>query len=133
MGPLKNAYLLAGTLVSVVMLVLVLYLLPLQRLFHTESLGGEWLFVALLACGPLRAIEAAKSVGLSPRYPLDGFGQGLAPCLLKQVAGCPRHDRTEQSLVVGVGCEHYHLGLRVGLADLPAGLDAVAVGQADIP
>ncbi|MBI4301693.1 MAG: cation-translocating P-type ATPase [Chloroflexi bacterium] len=61
LGPLKNLYLLAGTIISFGLLVGVLYVPFLQEAFHTESLGlSEWLAVVSLGSFPMIGIESMK-------------------------------------------------------------------------
>lgn len=61
MGPFTNLYLVGGVLISFGLLLLVLYVPPLQEAFHTEVLGlREWVAVVGLASVPLLAIEGMK-------------------------------------------------------------------------
>jgi Ca2+-transporting ATPase len=64
LGVFKNPHLWAATLACLGLLVMVIYVGPLQDAFHTESLGlREWAGAFALGCIPLLAIEAFK---LSP-------------------------------------------------------------------
>lgn len=66
-GIFSNLWLIAATLVSLVVLVAVLYVPPLQDAFHSTSLGwGEWLAVAVVSIGRLAVIEGMKII----RWPL---------------------------------------------------------------
>lgn len=61
MGPFTNPYLIAGVLISLGLLLLVLYVPPLQEAFRTEVLGPrEWLAGTGLGCIPLLVIEGMK-------------------------------------------------------------------------
>jgi Ca2+-transporting ATPase len=61
LGVLKNMYLWAATIGCLGLLVLVVYVGPLQGAFHTESLGlREWLGIAGFGCVPFLVIEAFK-------------------------------------------------------------------------
>lgn len=63
LGPLRNVHLVGGTIISFGMLLLVLYVPPLQEAFHTEVLGlREWLAVAGLGCLPLVVVEGMKAI-----------------------------------------------------------------------
>jgi Ca2+-transporting ATPase len=64
LGAFKNLHLWAATIACLGLLVLVVYVGPLQDAFHTEPLGlREWAGVAAFGCVPFLAIEAFK---LSP-------------------------------------------------------------------
>ena len=64
LGLFKNLYLWAATIASFGLLVLVIYIGPLQDAFHTEPLGlREWAAVFGFGCIPFLVIEALK---LSP-------------------------------------------------------------------
>jgi magnesium-transporting ATPase (P-type) len=61
LGLLKNVYLWAATIVCLGLLVLVVYVGPLQDAFHTEPFGlREWLAVGGFGCVPFLVIEAFK-------------------------------------------------------------------------
>jgi hypothetical protein len=62
-------------------------------------------------------------------YPVHRVDQVGAADLLEHVPGCPRHDRGEQCLVVVVGGQDQARDGGQGGPDLPADLDAAAVGQ----
>jgi Ca2+-transporting ATPase len=63
-GPLKNLYLVAATLLGFGLQLAVVYLPPLQEAFHTEGLGlREWLAVAIMGGFRLLVVEGLK---LSP-------------------------------------------------------------------
>ena len=69
---------------------------------------------------------------LAPADPADAVHQVRTPDLLEDVAGRAGHDRAEQRLVIRERREHEALDLGVGGPDLPAHLDAVAVGETHV-
>jgi two-component system, NarL family, sensor histidine kinase DevS len=70
-------------------------------------------------------IEQRLTLGNEP-YCLDDV---IALDLLEYVTRCARHDRIEQSLVIGEGREHEALDLGVAGTNLATHLDPIAVGQ----
>jgi Ca2+-transporting ATPase len=61
LGILKNMYLWVATFACLALLVLVLYVEPLQGAFHTEPIGPrEWLGILAFGCIPFIVIEAFK-------------------------------------------------------------------------
>ena len=61
LGPLKNLYLVAATLVGFGLQLAVVYLPPMQEAFHTEGVGlREWLAVAVMGSIRLLVVEGLK-------------------------------------------------------------------------
>ena len=62
----------------------------------------------------------------------DGVDDVIALQLLGDVTGGPGQHRLQEGLVVGEGREHHALDLGMARPHLPAHLDPVAVGEADV-
>src|SRR5699024_1546038 len=97
-------------------------------------LFGQFAERVLAACFLAQTFEHARGrlgveQGAALRDRAHGADQVGAVDLFEDVSGGPCHDRTVECVVVGVGREHEHAGVREHGTDVPTDGDTITVGE----